>query len=63
MHDGDTVFALSTGHIAVTGPDKLNELIAAAAGTFTAAICNAALAARSTHSFPCYRDMFPSVFA
>jgi L-aminopeptidase/D-esterase-like protein len=63
MHDGDTVFALSTGHIAVTGPDKLNELIAAAAGTFTAAICNAALAARSTHSFPCYRDVFPSVFA
>lgn len=63
MHDGDTVFALSVGDIEVTAPDQLNELIAATASTFTAAIYNAALAARGTHSFPCYRDVFPSVFA
>lgn len=63
MHDGDTVFALSVGDLEVAGPVQFNELIAATAGAFTAAICNAALAARGTHSIPCYRGVFPSVFA
>lgn len=62
MHDGDTVFALSAGDLDVGGPDRFNELIAATADAFTSAICNAALAAGSTHSFPSYRDVFPSVF-
>jgi putative pantetheine hydrolase len=63
MSDGDTIFGLSTGRLPVARSDQFDEVLGAAADAFTAAVLSGLLAARSTDSLRCYRDVCPSVFA
>ncbi|MEV8568255.1 P1 family peptidase [Streptomyces sp. NPDC051322] len=63
LHDGDTVFALSTGTAAVPDLDGLNSILAAGADALSRAVVRAVRAAESVHgpggSFPAYRDLYP----
>jgi L-aminopeptidase/D-esterase-like protein len=73
MFDGDTVFALATGEhelgdepaamrATASRQRGLNQLLAAAADTFSAACTHAVLAAERRGEFPAYRDLCPSLF-
>jgi L-aminopeptidase/D-esterase-like protein len=73
MFDGDTVFALATGEhelgdepaamrTTASRQRGLNQLLAAAADTFSAACTHAVLAAERRGEFPAYRDLCPSLF-
>lgn len=64
MNDGDTVFALATGGVALPGGDlaALNDVLAAGADVLTRAVVRAVLAAESVDGpggvFPSYRDLY-----
>jgi putative pantetheine hydrolase len=65
MMDGDTVFALASGHRpSADNPRQalaaLNALLAVAADTFTDACLEALLAAEGRGPWPAYRDLAPS---
>jgi L-aminopeptidase/D-esterase-like protein len=73
MFDGDTVFALATGeHELGDEPAAMratasrqrgfNQLLVAAADTFSSACVHAVLAAQRCGEFPAYRDLCPSLF-
>ncbi len=73
MFDGDTVFALATGDVAISDGEaamrsipsrqaRVNRLLTAAADAFAAACVHAVLAAEARGSAPAYRDLCPSVF-
>ncbi len=73
MFDGDTVFALATGEhelgdqpaamrTTASRQRGLNQLLAAAADTFSSACGHAVLAAQRCGEFPAYRDLCPSLF-
>ncbi len=61
MHDGDTVFALSTSERPLEGTE-LNDLLAAGADVLTRAVVKAVLAAEGVDGpggvFPSYRDLY-----
>ncbi|HEV7626954.1 MAG TPA: P1 family peptidase [Streptomyces sp.] len=61
MHDGDTVFALSTGERPLEGTE-LNDLLAAGADVLMRAVVRAVLAAEGVDGpggvFPSYRDLY-----
>jgi len=61
MHDGDTVFALSTGERSLV-EGELNDVLAAGADVLARAVVKAVLAAESVDGpggvFPSYRDLF-----
>jgi len=61
MHDGDTVFALSTGERPLEG-SELNDLLAAGADVLTRAVVKAVLAAEGVDGpggvFPSYRCLY-----
>ncbi len=61
MHDGDTVFALSTGERPLAGTE-LNDVLAAGADVLTRAVVKAVLAAESVDGpggvFPSFRDLY-----
>ncbi|MCF6522314.1 P1 family peptidase [Streptomyces sp. JJ36] len=61
LHDGDTVFALSTGTRTVEDAE-LNEVLAAGADALTRAVVRAVLSAESVDGpggvFPAYRDLY-----
>uniref|UniRef100_UPI0015EE3A94 P1 family peptidase n=1 Tax=Streptomyces albidus (ex Kaewkla and Franco 2022) TaxID=722709 RepID=UPI0015EE3A94 len=61
MHDGDTVFALSTCERPLEGTE-LNDLLAAGADVLTRAVVKAVLAAEGVDGpggvFPSYRDLY-----
>jgi len=57
LFDGDVVFALSTGEVALESPAQLSFLGALAADTLSRAILHAVLAAESIPGHPAYRDM------
>ncbi|WP_216215512.1 P1 family peptidase [Amycolatopsis aidingensis] len=73
MFDGDTVFALATGHRELPegrGPfgevaraAALDTLCAAAARTFARAMVRGLLTARAVPGLPAYRDLWPEAFA
>jgi L-aminopeptidase/D-esterase-like protein len=60
--DGDTVFVLATGAVAVADRRVavVNELCAAAAEVFRRAVVRGVLTARSVGEVPAYRDVYPS---
>jgi L-aminopeptidase/D-esterase-like protein len=65
MLDGDTVFALASGRRPVPADPRealiaFNQLLAAAADTFTDACLDALLAAEGRGPWPAYRDLAPS---
>ena len=65
MMDGDTVFALASGHRPAPEEPRralaaLDALLAAAADTFTDACLDALLAAEGRRAWPAYRDLAPS---
>ena len=60
LFDGDVVFALSTGEVALEGPAQLSLLGAIAADTLSRAILHAVLAAHSIPGHPAYRDLVMS---
>ena len=73
MFDGDTVFALATGEhelgdqpaamrTTASRQRGLNQLLVAAADTFSSACAHAVLAAERRGEFPAYRDLCPSLF-
>jgi L-aminopeptidase/D-esterase-like protein len=73
MFDGDTVFALATGEhelgdepaamrTTTSRQRGLNQLLVAAADTFSSACAHAVLAAERRGEFPAYRDLCPSLF-
>ncbi len=57
LFDGDVVFAVSTGEIALEGPAQLSHLGAVGADTLARAIVHAVLKARSIEGHPCYWDL------
>lgn len=61
MHDGDTVFALSTGERPLDGAE-LNDVLAAGADVLTRAVVKAVLAAEGVDGagglFPSYRSLY-----
>lgn len=63
MHDGDSVFALSTAERPLEGPE-LNDILAAGADVLTRAVVKAVLAAEGVEGpggvFPSYRDLYGS---
>jgi L-aminopeptidase/D-esterase-like protein len=63
LFDGDTVFGLATGTVAVGGDDRriaLHDLYTAAAEVFGRAVVRGVLAAESVGGVPAYRDLYPS---
>jgi L-aminopeptidase/D-esterase-like protein len=73
MFDGDTVFALATGEhelgdepaamrTTTSRQRALNQLLVAAADTFSSACTHAVLAAEQRGECPAYRDLCPSVY-
>jgi L-aminopeptidase/D-esterase-like protein len=73
MFDGDTVFALATGHHELTGgpgafrdpasrPAQLNRILEAAADCLACACTDAVVSAHSLGGAPAYRDLAPSAF-
>jgi L-aminopeptidase/D-esterase-like protein len=74
MHDGDTVFALATGHTELPAgdgdvvfrsasgrPAAVNRLLASAAEVFARACARAVVEARTLPGGPpCYLDLCPS---
>lgn len=67
MHDGDTIFALSTaepfsGTRPPWWPNALNLVLRAAADMFAAACTRAVVEAVHVGGPPCYRDLCPSAF-
>lgn len=68
MHDGDTIFALSTGEQLSVGrppwwPTALNLVLRAAADMFASACTRAVVQATHVGGPPSYRDLCPSAFA
>jgi L-aminopeptidase/D-esterase-like protein len=74
LTDGDTIFGLATGEVALDAPStgllrdvgsrtlSLNRLFAAAADAFAAACADAVTTAVPLGSAPAYRDLCPSAF-
>jgi L-aminopeptidase/D-esterase-like protein len=73
MFDGDTVFALGTGEhelgdepaamrATASRQRAFNQLLVAAADTFSSACAHAVLAAEQRGEIPAYRDLCPSMF-
>lgn len=66
MHDGDTIFGLSTspatGQSLTTLPAIMNALLKAGAETFATACTRAVTEASSVGGPPSYRDLCPSAF-
>lgn len=62
LFDGDTLFALSTGAVAVEGPARLSAIGAAAADAVARAVVHAMLHARSAGGMVSYCDRFPGVW-
>jgi L-aminopeptidase/D-esterase-like protein len=66
MHDGDTIFGLSsspvTGLALINSPAVMNALIQAGAETFAIACTRAVINAASVGGPPSYRDLCPSAF-
>lgn len=72
LHDGDTIFGISTGRIEIlprldanfaettTRPRQIDALLAAAASTFSRACTSAIVSAVSLGGPPAYRDLAPS---
>jgi len=58
LFDGDTVFALSTGEVEVSGPSQLARLGAAAADVFARAVMRGVLYAQTAYGYRSYRDLF-----
>jgi len=56
LFDGDTIFALSTGDVQVTGPAQVARLGAAAADVFARAVTRGVTTARSAYGFGSWRD-------
>lgn len=67
MHDGDTIFALSTGEKLLVGrppwwPIAMNLVLRAAADMFAAACTRAVVEAAHVGGPPSFRDLCPSAF-
>ncbi|MFM7125830.1 MAG: P1 family peptidase, partial [Actinomycetota bacterium] len=67
MHDGDTIFALSTGEQLLVGrppwwPTAMNLVLRAAADMFAAACTRAVVEAVHVGGPPSFRDLCPSAF-
>jgi len=66
MHDGDTIFGLSTspatGQSLTNVPAIMNALLKAGAEVFATACTRAVIAASAVGGPPCYRDLCPSAF-
>ncbi|MGA9277091.1 P1 family peptidase, partial [Ilumatobacter sp.] len=64
MTDGDTVFTLATGGVALPGHDEgrvgaLNQILEAAADVFAAACTHAVITATAIGDAPAWRDLCP----
>ncbi|MFM1752706.1 MAG: hypothetical protein RL119_1668, partial [Actinomycetota bacterium] len=66
MHDGDTIFGLSTspttGPFLTNLPAIMNTLLKAGAEAFAAACTRAVIEASAVGGPPSYRDLCPSAF-
>lgn len=60
MFDGDTIFAIGTGKVELSGPGELTAVGAAAADAFARAIVHAMLQAETAGDFISYCDKFSS---
>ncbi|MQA05991.1 MAG: hypothetical protein GEV07_25840 [Streptosporangiales bacterium] len=61
MVDGDSIFALASGETDIADVQAYNELLAAAADTFTYAVRDAVLTASSAGGMPAYLEICSSV--